>query len=207
MPERRVEHRVRAQKKLRSLAGSQEERRKELESGVLSTVGMRISRAGVSIAARRAHVWLGAAGGPPAVRKFPGLAHFHATAPEFGFGAMAIAAARRGGTEQGWRVCEKRQRAGEEAKCGGEKLNGKLGAQECSNAISSHELFCAGLLRKTDSAVCLGVLLPGFWNLFVKLGLGRSKSRSLSDRLRGRHPEGRDYKWGGCDGGEFRFES
>ena len=70
-----------------------------------------VARASVRVAAGRAHVRLGATGGPPAVRVFLGLAHFHAAAADFGFGAVAIAAARGGGTQQGRRVCKKRKRA------------------------------------------------------------------------------------------------
>jgi hypothetical protein len=33
-----------------------------------------------------------------------------------------------------------------------------------SKEKSSHAPFCAGFLRKTDSAVWLGVPLPGLWN-------------------------------------------
>ena len=116
------------------------------------------------VAARGAHVRLGATGGPPAVRIFLRLAHFHATAADFGFRAVAIAAAGGGGPEQGRRVGKKWKRAGEEAEGGSEKPCRKPEAQQCSIAKSSHAPFCAGLLRKTDSAVCLGVPLPGFWN-------------------------------------------
>src|SRR5690242_11738949 len=119
---------------------------------------MRISRAGVGVAAWRAQVRLGATGGPPAVGIFFGLAHFHAAAADFGFRAVAIAAARGDGAQQGRRVSEKRQRAGEEANCRAEEPNGEPAAPECSLARSSHAPFCASFLKKTDSARRLGVL-------------------------------------------------
>lgn len=123
------------------------------------------ARAGVRIAARRTHVGLGAAGGPPVVRVFLGLAHLHAAAPRFGFRAVAIAAARGGASQQGRRIGKKRKGASEQTNQGAEQSNGKPEAQKCSNAKSSHASFCARSLKKTDSAERLVVPLPGFWNL------------------------------------------
>lgn len=76
---------------------------------------MREAGAGMGIAARRAHVRLGTTGGPPSIRVLLGLTHFDATAANFGFSAMAIAASRGNAAQKGRRVCEKRKRAGEEA--------------------------------------------------------------------------------------------
>ena len=92
----------------------------ELEAGVFCAARMRISRAGVGVAARRAHVRLGATSGPPAIRIFPGLAHFHTAAAGLGFRALAITAPRGGATQRGRRVGKKRQRTGKE-ECGNEK--------------------------------------------------------------------------------------
>ena len=82
---------------------------------MFGAAGVRESRAGMGIAARRAHVRLGATSGPPAGRVFLGLAHLHAAAVDFGFSAMAVAAARGNATQQGGRVGKKRKRPGEEA--------------------------------------------------------------------------------------------
>ena len=123
------------------------------------------SRAGVRIAARRAHVGLGATGGPPTVRVFFGLAHLHAAAAHFGFRAVAIATARGDAAQQGRRVGKKRERAGEQTNRSGEQSDGDPAAQNCSIAKSSHAAFSASSLKKTDSAERLRVPLPGFWNL------------------------------------------
>ena len=64
-----------------------------LQAGVFGAARMREPRTGVGVAARRAKVRLGASGGPPAIRIFPGLAHFYAAAAHFGFSAVAIATA------------------------------------------------------------------------------------------------------------------
>lgn len=76
---------------------------------------MREARAGMRIAAGRAHVRFGATGGPPAIRVFFGLAHLDTAAAHFGFGAMAIAAAGGNGAQQGRRVRKKWQRSGKQA--------------------------------------------------------------------------------------------
>ena len=65
---------------------------------MFGAVGMWIAWAGMRVVARGAHVRLGATGGPPTIRKLFGLAHFHAATADFGFRAVAIAAARGGGT-------------------------------------------------------------------------------------------------------------
>lgn len=65
---------------------------------MFGTTRMRESRAGVRIAAGRAHVRFSATGGPPAIRVFLGLAHFHAAGVDFGSGAMTIATASRDAT-------------------------------------------------------------------------------------------------------------
>ncbi len=83
---------------------------------MFGAAGVRVARAGVRVATRRAHVRLGATGGPPAGCVFLGLAHFHAAAARFGFGAVAVAAASWDGAEQGRRVGKKRKRTGEQAK-------------------------------------------------------------------------------------------
>ena len=82
-----------------------------------------VARASVRVAAGRAHVRLGATGGPPAVRVFLGLAHFHASVADFGFRAVAIAAARGGATEHGGGVRKKRKCAGEKAEWESEKAD------------------------------------------------------------------------------------
>ena len=115
---------------------------------VFGAVRVRISRAGVRVAARRAHVRLGATGGPPAGRVFLGLAHFHAPAAHFGFRAAAIAVVGGGGTKQGRRVSKKRKRAGEEAEHRSKKAEWDPSARGCFTAKSSHAPFCAGILRK-----------------------------------------------------------
>ena len=92
----------------------QEERPILLQAGVFRAAGMREARAGVRVAARRAHVRLRATGGPPAGAIFLGLAHFHAGAVCFGFRAMAVATARGNAAQQGRRVSQERQRAGNE---------------------------------------------------------------------------------------------
>lgn len=69
----------------------------------------------MGVAARRAHVRLGATGSPPAVRVFFGLTHFYTAAADFGFGTVAVAAARGDASQEGRRVRKKRQRASEKA--------------------------------------------------------------------------------------------
>ena len=76
---------------------------------------MREAGAGMGIAARRAHVRLGATGGPPSIRVLLGLTHFDATAANLGFSAMAVATTCGDATQQGRRVGEKRKCTGEEA--------------------------------------------------------------------------------------------
>ena len=95
----------------------QEERPILLQAGVFRAAGMREARAGVRVAARRAHVRLRATGSPPARRVSLGLTHLHAAAAHFGFGAVAIAAASGGGAEQRRRVRNEWQRTGEEGNC------------------------------------------------------------------------------------------
>lgn len=82
---------------------------------MFGAAGMRESRAGMGIAARGAHVRLGATGGPPARRIFLGLAHFHAAAARFGLSAVAVAAACWDGAEQRRSVGKKRKRTGKKA--------------------------------------------------------------------------------------------
>lgn len=88
---------------------------------MFSAAGMRKARAGVGIAARRAHVRLGASGGPPAGRVFLGLAHLHAAAADAGFCAAAIAASCGDAAQKGRRIRKKGKRAGEEANCAAEE--------------------------------------------------------------------------------------
>ena len=58
---------------------------------------------------------LSATAGPPAIRVFLGFAHLHAAAADFGFGAVAVAAASGDVLQEGRRVRKKRQRGGEKA--------------------------------------------------------------------------------------------
>ena len=92
---------------------------------VFGAAGMGEARAGVGIAARGAHVRLGATGGPPAGRVFLRPAHFHAAATHFGFGAVAVTAASWDGAEQGRSVRKKRKRANEKAYDRAEQPEGK----------------------------------------------------------------------------------
>ena len=90
-------------------------RKGRLQAGVLGAVRVRIARAGVGVAARGAQVRLGATGGPPTIRVFLGFTHLHAAAADFGFGAVAVAAASGDVLQEGRRVRKKRQRGGEKA--------------------------------------------------------------------------------------------
>ena len=83
-----------------------------MELGVLGTAGMWESRAGVRIVFRRLHVGFRAFDGPPARGIFLRIAQLHAAASPVRFGAVAEAATRWNGAQQGWRVREKRKCAG-----------------------------------------------------------------------------------------------
>lgn len=161
---------------------------------MFGAAGMGEAGAGVGVAARRAHVRLCATGGPPAVRVFFGLTHFYAASSDFGFGTVAVTAARGDAPQEGRRIGEKRQRASEKAKGRPKQAEGKLAGQECSVAKASHAPFCASFLKKTDSAESLRVLLPGFWDLILR---GSSRSSRLAIR---NYPNGVESQSG------FRFE-
>ena len=87
----------------------------QLQAGVFGAARVWEVRAGMRIAPRCAQVRFGATASPPTVGIFLGLAHLHAAPAHFGFSAAAIAAARGVGSQQGRRVSQKRERAGEEA--------------------------------------------------------------------------------------------
>lgn len=82
---------------------------------MFGAAGMGEAGTGVGVAARRAHVRLGTTGGPPAVRVFLGLANFYAASADFGFGTVAVAAARGDASQEGRRVRKERQGASEKA--------------------------------------------------------------------------------------------
>jgi hypothetical protein len=135
-----------------------------LQAGVFGAARMRVTRAGVGIARRGVHVGLCATLRPPASSIFFGLAHLCATTVHSRFLAMAVTASRRDTPQQGGRIGEQRQSAGEQTNAEARHSAQKPLVAECSNARTWHAPSCVSLQRKTDSAVCLGVPLPGLWN-------------------------------------------
>ena len=135
-----------------------------LQSRVFRSPGMRESRPGVGVASRRAHMRLRASRRPPPICISLGLAHLHAAAAQVRFCTAAITASCRDTVQQRGRIGQQRQGAGEQANLCAEQLNVRPAAPGCSIAETWHAPFCAGFQRKTDSAECSGVLLPGFWN-------------------------------------------
>jgi hypothetical protein len=137
---------------------------------MLRPAGMRESGASVGIMRRRTHVGFRTLGDPPAGSIAFRIAHLHTAASQARFRTMAVAATSGNRSQQGRRVPEKPERAGQENDSEKVESAERTHARNCTVEEPLHGGILRRIEKKTDSPGGPGVLLPGSCNQAGRVG-------------------------------------
>lgn len=157
-----------------------------MQLGMFRPARARKLRSRVRVVGRRLHVGFRTLRCSPSRGIALRIAQLHATASPVRFRTVAVASACRNGSQQCWRVREKRERAGQENESQ-EMESAERTPQRGGFADEpAHFVILRRTWEKTDSSASSKILLPGSWNLVQKQHPGvreRGGSRFRLERV------------------------